>query len=140
MNAAKGEASQYEMISKTVFSILLALTFSFCESQEREVPSATDLYLVVQKVLKDHDIDIKSVRKREIRSTDGTFIRFEQKVTVAPVFNFLQLNHDLSRAIADLGATAIATERSEDKTVAIHIKRDGVVVQSIIFVLKKESR
>lgn len=112
------------------------------ESSKQEVSppaAAPDLQTAVRQSLLKHGIDLKSVRTRQVKSSEGTFSRAELRVTVPATFSTLSFNYDLSREVALLGATVVATEKSEDKSVTMHVRKDGVIHQSIIFTIKKET-
>mgnify|MGYP001559680350 CR=1 FL=1 len=105
---------------------------SFGRAQE----SIPQIESAIAKLLTRHQVDEKSIKTRKVPSSDGKFTRLERRISVAPEFNTLNFNHDLNQAVAEFGATAIATEKSEDKSVTMHIKKDGVIVQSLVFVVK----
>ena len=95
---------------------------------------------IVQRLLTQHGVDLKKLKTRKVASGDKSFVRIEQRVAVPPEFNTLNFNHELSERLADIGASVVATEKSEDKTVTMHIKNNGVIVQSLVFILRKESK
>jgi len=105
-------------------------------SAEKAIESLPQIESVVSKLLGQYQID--KVRMQKVWSSDGTFARKELRILVQPEFNTLNFNHDLNQAVAGFGATAIATEKSEDKSVTMHIKKDGVIVQSLLFVVRRE--
>lgn len=101
---------------------------------------APNIDTALQQLLTRYQVDGKSTRSRKVPSGDRTFSRMERRVTMPPEFNTLDFNHDLNQAVQEFGATAIATEKSEDKSVTMHIKKDGVIVQSIVFVVNKDGQ
>lgn len=105
---------------------------------DKYAQSLSRIESTVEKLFAQYGIDGKSIKTRKVASGDGTFSRVERRVAVAPVFNTLSFNHDLNIAIVETGATVIATEKTEDKSVTMHIKQDGIILQSIVFTLKKE--
>ena len=105
---------------------------------ENYIESLPKIQSAVTNLFVSYQIDGKAVKTRKVPSGDGKFSRIEQRISVAPEFNILNFNHDLSKAVAEFGATVIASEKSEDKSVTMHIKSGGVILQSIVFIVKKE--
>ncbi len=106
--------------------------------EETSMAIAPSVEVVIQKLLVRFQIDEKSIRTRKVASGNGKFVRIERRVPVARDFNAMSFNHELNVAVASLGANAIATEKSEDKTVTVHVKKNGVIIESVIFITKKE--
>ncbi|MBX2990306.1 MAG: hypothetical protein KF749_03950 [Bacteroidetes bacterium] len=126
-----------------VLVISVTAGIMFFHTANREGPAVTsipDLQTAVRQSLAGHNIDLKSVRIRRVGSNNGTFSRTEMRVAVPSTFSTLNFNYDLSRAVVPFGATVVATERSEDKSVTMHIKKDGVIHQSIVFTIKQETQ
>ena len=101
---------------------------------------ASSIETAIQKLLTRYQIDGKSIKSRKVASNNGAFVRIERQIFITPEFNAFNFNHDLNQAVSEFGATAIATEKSEDKSVTMHIKKDGVIVQSIVFLVRKENQ
>lgn len=117
--------------------IVLLISNRAASPAETSMAVAPSVEVVIQKLLLRYQIDDKSIKTRKVASGDGKFVRIERRVVVAPEFNAMSFNHELNNAVALLGANAMATEKSEDKTVTVHVKKSGVIVESIIFVVKK---
>jgi hypothetical protein len=64
--------------------------------------------------------------------------RLDSRVLVGPAFLSVNFNHDLNRRLAGTGAHVVATERSKDRTVTMHIVRGGATMRSIAFVTDPE--
>jgi len=60
--------------------------------------------------------------------------RIEQRVSVGPRFLSVEFNHELNLRLGPLGAHVVATEKTRDNIVTMHIVRDGTTVRSIAFV------
>jgi hypothetical protein len=60
--------------------------------------------------------------------------RIEEKIPVAAGFRSLEFNHALASGIARFGAGVVATERSKENSVTMHIVCGGVTVRSLSFV------
>lgn len=133
-------------LSRSIFSIwfivALILSSEVCKdsknSSEKYLQALPQIESAVAKLLSRYHIDAKSIKRRNVQSSDGTFTRIEKRISVESEFNSLNFNYDLNQAVSEFGATAIASEKSEDKSVTMHIKKDGVILQSVVFVVKKE--
>ncbi len=123
------------LLAVVVTAFVIALDPYLEKSTTVSVPEEVEL--VVQRLLTQYRIDAKEVRTRRVGVGKGEFTRIERRVSVSPEFNTLGFNRDLALALAEHGATVIATERFEDKSVALHIKKDGVIIESIVFVMSK---
>lgn len=64
--------------------------------------------------------------------------RLESRVNVGPDFLSVNFNHDLSRRVAGAGAHVVASEKSKERTVTMHIVRGGATIRSIAFVTDTE--
>jgi len=60
--------------------------------------------------------------------------RIEEKIPVGPGFRSLEFNHALASGIAPFGAEVVATERSKENSVTMHIVCGGMTVRSLSFV------
>jgi hypothetical protein len=60
--------------------------------------------------------------------------RIEERIPVPPGFRSLEFNHALAVRIAPLGAGIVATERSKENSVTMHVVRGGTTIRSISFV------
>jgi hypothetical protein len=122
-----------------VASVLVFLLGSELADRKEQAAADPDIRATVQHLLAQYGIDPRSVSARKHSVGTGGFARIERRVSVAPEFNTLNFHLDLSRAMAEHHATVAASEKSEDGSVAMHIKKDGVIVESIVF-LPKPSR
>lgn len=95
---------------------------------------AAELNTVIDTVLARHGIPRSAVRTWRVKGKDGSPVRVERRVAVPPEFVSVNFTHDLSRAAEEFGARAVATERTKERTVTVHIRKDGIVLQSIALV------
>jgi hypothetical protein len=91
----------------------------------------------VKTVLVQFGIDEQSVRNRSITSASGSFVRMEKRILVKPDFPTLGFNRALREAVAERGASVVASEKSDDKSVTLHVKTNGAIVLSIVLIAKK---
>jgi len=66
------------------------------------------------------------------------FIRKERRITVPSRFVSLDFNHDLSRELSGVSARLIASERTKESTVSMHIMVDDMIVETLVFVLNRD--
>ncbi len=105
------------------------------DTSESTTSEAADIERVVQRLFTQYRIG--TVRTRSIVTGGRGFRRIERRVSVPEEFNTLSFNHDLTRALAEHGATVIATEKLEDNSVGMHIKKDGVIIETIVFEMNR---
>jgi hypothetical protein len=89
---------------------------------------------VVDTLLGRHGIPKSAVRTWRVLSVDKKPIRLEQRVAVPREFPSLVFNAELNQRLAPLGAHVVATERTREQTVTMHIVQGGMTVRSIAFV------
>jgi hypothetical protein len=94
---------------------------------------------VVDTLLAHYQIDRHSVKSWYVQTPDKRFVRLERRVIVSPDFVSMKFNLDLNRMVSALGARAMATERTKESTVTMHIVKDKMIVQSITFVMQSGS-
>ena len=90
---------------------------------------------VVDTVLARHGITQDQVRSWQVRTPDKKFLRTERRVMVPPDFISVKFNHDLNEALDGTGARVVATERTKENTVTVHIKSGATIIESITFVV-----
>lgn len=93
---------------------------------------------VVDTVLARHGIGKPQVRSWQVQTPDRKFIRIERRVTVHPEFVAVQFNHDLNEELSGTGTRVVATERTKENTVTMHIKQGPTIIESITFVVSRE--
>ncbi|HCV42361.1 MAG TPA: hypothetical protein DGH68_02670 [Bacteroidetes bacterium] len=101
-------------------------------------PSLNQIDVVIDTLFNRYQIDARGAKSWSVFARDKRFIRKERRVYVPPQFISLDFNHDLSRQLSDFNARVVATERTKESTVAMHIVSDGMVVETITFVLKRD--
>jgi len=92
----------------------------------------------IDTLLNRYQIENRWVKSWNVLTPDRRFIRSERRAYVPPRFISLDFNHDLSGELAKFGARVIATERTKESTVSMHVVVDGMIVETIVFVLKRD--
>ena len=88
--------------------------------------------------LLDRDrIDEKWVKSWSVFTPTRKFIREERRIYVPPRFISVDFNHDLADMLSKYGVRVVATERTRESTVSMHVINDGMIIESISFVLKR---
>ena len=90
---------------------------------------------VIDSLFARYRIDRGSIKTWRVQTPDRKFARVEQRVPVPPDFISVKFNHDLNQRLAEHGARVIATERTKENLVTMHILQDNVIVRSISFVV-----
>jgi hypothetical protein len=89
---------------------------------------------VLDSLFPSFGIDPRTVRSWKATAAGGPTGRIESRIQVAPGFRSLEFNHALAGRIAPFGAGVVATERSKENTVTMHIVREGTTIRSLSFV------
>ena len=93
---------------------------------------------VIDTLLDRYQVERKWVTSWNVFTRDRRFIREERRVYVPSRFVSLDFNHDLGRELATYGVRVIASERTKEMSVSMHVIHDGMVIESITFVLKRD--
>jgi hypothetical protein len=119
--------------------LLLLLNLASEKSNQRRRATAdrsgavvTSIDGVVDSLLEEFHVDPRTVRSRPIRSQGKEQIREELHVTVPPGFVSLEFNRTLGRVMEQYGVHVIATERSHEGKVLLHIMFRGVIVRTLV--------
>ena len=83
-----------------------------------------------------YQIDRRSVKSWYVQTPDKQNIRMERRVVVPADFITMNFNLDLNRMVEPYGARVIATERTKESTVMMHIIKNKFIVQSITFLIQ----
>lgn len=111
------------------------------KSSLREVqlrPLLQQVNEVVDTLLDRFQVDRTWVTSWNVFTRDKRFIRQERRVYVPSKFVSLDFNHDLARGLSPYGVRVIASERTREMSVSMHMIHEGMVIESITFVLKRD--
>lgn len=97
-----------------------------------------DITVIVDTVLAQYGIEGSSVKTRQVRGPDKKFLRVERRVEVPPEFISVNFNQELSERLSGVGLRLVATERTKENSVTMHIKKDDTILQSITFVVRQK--
>lgn len=79
-------------------------------------------------------IDAHLIRSWKATAAGEPTGRIEERIPVGPGFRSLEFNHALAARIAPFGAGVVATERSKENSVTMHVVRGGATIRSLWFV------
>ncbi|MFN0159469.1 MAG: hypothetical protein ACKVRP_15515 [Bacteroidota bacterium] len=131
-------AAALAVVAAVLFLLDATLPASIDQRAEIVRGQLPDINTAVDTLLARHGIGRERVKTWQVQTPDKKFIRVERRVYVPPEFVSVKFNHDLNRMMRDFGALAVATERTKENTVTMHIKKDERIIESITFVVKNE--
>lgn len=82
-----------------------------------------------------YGVDGTRVRTWKVQSSRKTPLRIEQRMTVSPLFPTLLFNHDLAALVSGEGVRVVATERTRERTVTMHVLHDDAIFRTMTFVI-----
>jgi hypothetical protein len=88
---------------------------------------------VIDSLLVRSHVDLRTVKSWTVRTADREVLRRESRIDVPPSFLSLVFNHDLHNRVLPFGARVVATEHSREQTVTMHVRKDGLVIRTLIF-------
>lgn len=103
-------------------------------SPAQERGTEAKLAAAVDTLLTRYGIDRSVVKTWRPMAAGRPTGRVESRAPVGAGFLSLQFNHDLNIMLEELGARVIATERTKENSVTLHIVRGGTTVRSITLV------
>lgn len=94
----------------------------------------------IDTLLKRYGIEPEDVHTWIVQWHGKSGSRVEQRVSVPPSFVALSFNHDLNLALMPMGAHVVATERTKENLVTMHIVSHGSTIRSIAFAVVPERK
>ena len=107
-------------------------------SEKDEVAAAINA--AVDSLFTRYQIDRRTVKSWYVQTPEKKNIRLERRVVVPADFVSMNFNLDLNRMVEAYGARAMATERTKESTVMVHVIKDKAIVQSITFLMQPASK
>ena len=101
-------------------------------------PLLSQVNVEIDALLDRYRIDRKWSKSWSVLTPDKRFIREERRVYVPPQFISLDFNHDLSLQLSKHDVRVVASERTKESTVTMHIISDGMIIETLVFVLKRD--
>jgi hypothetical protein len=92
----------------------------------------------VDSILTRAQIKPDARKKKIINTTDPEIKRVERRINVPEDFSTIEFNQALNMMAQKYGGRAIGSENTKEKSVAIHIKLDRYVIESIILKTTKD--
>ena len=103
-------------------------------------PLLRQINTVIDSLLNRYQIDSKWIKSWSVLTQNRRFIREQKSIFVPPDFISLDFNHDLSRELARFDVHVVATERTKESTVSMHIVSNDMIIESISFVVQRDLR
>ena len=88
----------------------------------------------IDSLCRVYAIDARLARSWSATAAGEPTGRIEEKIPVDHGFRSLEFNHALAAGIAPFGAGVVATERSKENSVTMHVVRGGATIRSLWFV------
>jgi hypothetical protein len=112
------------------------------EKSKLKEAHARPLQLIVDTVLDtlfDHyEIQPRWIQSWNVLTPNRKFVRTERRIYVPPEFVSIDFNHDLSHELLPYDLQVVATERTKESTVSMHVMHAGMVVESITFIVRRD--
>jgi hypothetical protein len=111
------------------------------ENTERELLTISKaIDAEVDSILTQFQVDLKKVRKQLIAIPTTNLNRIERRVTIPSNVDPLDINQAMNIMAQRYHGRAIGSENSKEKTVALHIKLDGYILETIIINSRVEQK
>jgi len=115
----------------------LVLSIALTSARRAPRPAGSDAggacAAIVDSLLGRYGVDRDGIRTWAAKAGGEPTGRIEEHIPVPASFRSLEFNHALARRLAPLGMSVVATERSRDNAVTMHIVRGGVTIRSLAF-------
>lgn len=141
-----GESINGKVIVLLTLAVLAAVLFLLWDVNGGGAPTSTvsegteDLQPILDSLFHRYGIEHRQVKTWRVRGPGGELTRVQDRITVPNEFVSVSFNHDLNLELTHIGARAVATERTKENTVTMHIKMDRRIVRSISFVLSPRTK
>jgi len=131
------------LVASGLAAVALVLTvaglFGSTGSRQAEPESArrgaeAGIAAAIDSLCPVYGIDAGRIRSWKATAAGSPTGRIESRIPVPAGFRSLEFNHALASRIAPLGAGVVATERSKENSVTMHVVRGGVTIRSLSFV------
>ncbi|MBI5476992.1 MAG: hypothetical protein HY964_09700 [Ignavibacteriales bacterium] len=86
----------------------------------------------VDSILSRAQIKPDAIKKKTINTTDPEIKRIERKINVQENFSTIEFNQAINMMAQKYGGRAIGSENTKEKSVAIHIKLDRYIIETVI--------
>jgi hypothetical protein len=106
----------------------------FSETSAGRRSAETGIAAAIDSLCPLYAIDARLIRSWKATAAGEPTGRIEEKIPVGPGFRSLEFNHALAARIAPFGAGVVATERSKENSVTMHVVRGGMTIRSLWFV------
>jgi hypothetical protein len=92
----------------------------------------------VDSILSRAQIRPDAIKKKVINTTDPEIKRIERKINIQENFSTIEINQAINMMAQKYGGRAIGSENTKEKSVAIHIRLDRYIIETIILRATKD--
>ena len=92
-----------------------------------------EIAATVDTLVARYGIDPKRIHTWRATAGGQPTGRIEQRILVGSDFVSLKFNHELLNRLASFAARVVATERTKENIVIMHIVREGKTIRSLVF-------
>jgi hypothetical protein len=92
----------------------------------------------VDSILSRAQIKPNAIKKKIINTTDPEIKRVERRINVPEDFSTIEFNQALNMLAQKYDGRAIGSENTKEKSVAIHIKLDRYIIETIVLRTTKD--
>ena len=104
------------------------------ETPEARRSAEAGIAAAVDSLCSMYAIDTRPIRSWKATAAGEPTGRIVEKIPVDPGFRSLEFNHALALRVAPFGAGVVATERSKENSVTMHVVRGGATIRTLMFV------
>lgn len=102
------------------------------EIQREFTQAAQAIESEIDRILEGFGVEKAWIKRREVRASDGGFMRIERRVLIPPTIIPVLVNRELNLLARRFDGRAVATENLRENTVTIHILLHQSIIQTII--------
>jgi hypothetical protein len=118
----------------TVVGLVGPSAFRSAEPESARRAAESGIAASIDSLCPAFGIDAGRIRSWKATAAGAPTGRIEEKIPVPEGFRSLEFNHALALRISAFGAGVVATERTKENTVTMHVVRGGVTIRSLSFV------
>jgi hypothetical protein len=104
------------------------------------IPGESEIRRGLEAVCADFHVPPSSLKVRDMKDRTGQPVRREYRLRLPRDFSAAEFNQALSSKVEPWGAHVIGTERTQDRTVTLHVVRDEGTIMSVILDMNEPTK
>jgi hypothetical protein len=104
------------------------------------VPGNAEIRRGLEAVCADFRVSPGALKVRDVKDRSGRPVRTEYRLRLPKDFSSAEFNHALGVKVEPWGAHVVGTERTNDRTVTLHVVRDEVTIVSVILDMNEPTK